>query len=453
MYRHVATLLAIFLVTRTAHGNDLLEFYHLALEHDATLQTAIAQRDAAIEVRPQAISQLLPQLLATGSGTRERVDTETGTSANGQQSAGCPQSTDGAQHCTGMTHGYAVTLTQTLWSFETFNRLKEANRQAASAEATLMAAQQSLQLRVAQAYFGILEATDQYATSVNQRDAFKVLLDQATARLQTGVGARSDVEQAQAFYDATAQGVIDARNALDDANLAMTEIVGAHSARIASLRDNIPLSTPEPASADSWVEIAQNDNPVLRAARLNIEAADSEISAQRGKGLPTLALTASSTRILQGIVLGGNQTLDTIGVSVQWPLFQGGAVASGIRQSRALYRQALAGYQTDAHDIEKQVRAAYRGVVTGIQRVAVANQAVVSGRASVTASKHNVEFGTGTQFDLLNSQNNYSAALRAYNQTRYDYLTNWLALKQQAGRLSDDDLATLDRFLVTDRQE
>jgi outer membrane protein len=73
---------------------------------------------------------------------------------------------------------------------------------------------------------------------------------------------------------------------------------------------------------------------------------------------------------------------------------------------------------------------------------------VESGSAAVEASRRNVEFGTGTEFDLLNAQNNYYAAQRAYNQSRYDYLTNLLTLKQQAGRLTERDLAAIDDLLI-----
>jgi outer membrane protein len=86
-------------------------------------------------------------------------------------------------------------------------------------------------LRVAQAYFAILSASDQLATNRGERDAFGTLLNQAKVREQTGVGPRSDVAAGAAFYDATEQSVIDAQNALDDANLALTEIVGAHAER------------------------------------------------------------------------------------------------------------------------------------------------------------------------------------------------------------------------------
>jgi outer membrane protein len=354
----------------------------------------------------------------------------------------------GTQRCYGTVRGLGLNLSQTLWSYQAFNQLKEANFQAAAAEATFRGAEQNLLLRVAQAYFGILSASDQLAANRSEREAFGTLLNQATVRQQTGVGPRSDVAQAQAFYDATEQSVIDAANALDDANLALTEIVGPRADRIAPLRDDIPLSSPEPASAEEWVAAARLENFDVRAAQLKVEAASRDVSAQRGRGLPTLLLTGSSSKLSQNEILGGNQTLDTVGVSFSWPILQGGAVASAVRQSRALYRQAEAAFDAALRDAERQTRASFRNIVSGVQRIAAARRAVASGRDAVEASRRSVEFGTGKEFDLLNAQNNYYVAIRAYNQARYDYLTNVLGLKLEAGRLTERDLIAIDDLLV-----
>jgi outer membrane protein len=448
MLRNSWMLIVGVLAANAAGANDLKELYDLALTRDATLQAAAFQRDAAIEARPAALSQWLPQISAAASVTRERAGFDSGQSV-GSEAADCAISgAAGVQHCYGTVHSLGLTMSQTLWSFQAFSQLKEANFQAAAAEATFRSAQQSLLLRVAQAYFAILSASDQLNTNRGERDAFGTLLNQARVRQQTGVGPRSDVEQAQSFYDATEQSVIDAQNALDDANLALTEIVGKHPASIAPLRADIPLVSPDPDSADDWVGSARQDNFDVRSAQLKMEAASRDVSVQRGRGLPTFSLTGGSSKLTQDEVLGGNQTLDTVGISFSWPLFQGGAVASAVRQSRALYREASAAYDSAQRDAERQARAAFRGVVTGIQRIGAARRAVESGQRAVEASRRNVEFGTGTEFDLLNAQNNYYAALRAYSQTRYDYLTNVLTLKQQAGRLSEPDLIAIDDLLI-----
>jgi outer membrane protein len=190
------------------------------------------------------------------------------------------------------------------------------------------------------------------------------------------------------------------------------------------------------------------DNFDVRTAQLNMEAASRDISVQRGRGLPTISLTGSGSKLTQEEVLGGNQTLDTIGVSFSWPLFQGGAIASAVRQSRAVFRQSQANYESVKRDTERLTRAAFRGIVTGIQRIGAALRAVESSAHAVEAMRRNVEFGTGTEFELLDAQNNYYAARRAYAQTRYDYLTSVLTLKQQAGRLTEQDLIAIDNLLI-----
>lgn len=445
-------MILVAVAPQQACANDLLHLYQLALSRDAVLQAATAQRDAAIEARPQALAQLLPQFSATANVGREREGLQT-TTVSTDQAANCVLTANQQmQNCYSNTHAYGLTLRQTIWSFESFSRLKEANLLAASAEAHLLAARQTLLLRVATAYFGILSAKDQLATNRRAREAFGTLLHEAKVREQTGIGPHSAVSQAQSFYDATEQSVIDAHNALDDANLALTEIVGEHTEDIAPLREDIPLTSPDPESVDAWVASARQDNPAVRAAELQTEAADRDIAVQRGKALPNISLNGTSSHSWQDLAFGGKQTLDTVGIQFNWPLFQSGAVASAMRQSGALYRQAQALYDTAQRDTERQTRAAYRGVVTGIVRIGAARRAVDSGREAVEASERNVEFGTGSVFDLLNAQNNYYAAQRAYSQTRYDYLSALLTLKQQAGSLAEHDLERIDALLLAKPQ-
>jgi outer membrane protein len=446
-------LTALVCAAPAVSANDLLQLYHLAQNHDATLQAALAQRDAAIEAKPQALASLLPQVSANAAAERERLgeqliapQTVASTTITGCQIA----AGSATQVCFGDGHGYGLNLSQTLWSFQSFSQLREASATAAAAESNLLAAQQSLMLRVAQAYFGVLSAHDALVTNQGARQSYGVLLNQARGRQQTGVGARADSEQAQAYYDQTAQAVIDSQNALDDAELLLSEVTGAPATLVAALRDPIPLETPDPASVDDWVTAAVKDNPLVRAAQLTVDAADRDIDVQHGKALPSVVLAAGRNRGWGDLTIGGNSADDQIGVSVTWPLFQGGAVASQVRQSRALWKQALALYEGAQRDAERLTRSSYRNVVTGVSRIAAARRNVDSAGVALEASKRSLEFalGTGAEYNLLQTQNQYFVAQLLYSQTRYDYLTALLTLKQQAGRLAEADLATIDALLV-----
>lgn len=454
------TLGALALVSPTVKGNDLLRLYQLARSHDATLATTAFARDAAAELPSQARAQLLPQLQASASADRERVGSlssgsyaGSGTSAalSGSLSDCTAMAAGLLQHCTGNQHSVSLTLSQTLWSVTSWERLKETSLQAAGADATLESARQDLLLRVAQAYFAILSARDLLATNRSERVAFAELLHQAQVRAQTGLGPRSDVEQAQAYYDATEQPVTDASNALDDASLAMQVIAGPYprpATQLAPLREEIPLMAPQPDSADSWVALARTNNPAAEAASLAAKAAAREMRAQRGRMLPTVSLYGESSRLWQNPVLGGNQTLDEVGVTVTWPLFQGGGALAATHEARALYRQSESQYTAEIRGVESQTRAAYRNVVNGIRDITASRRSLESARTAVEASRRAVEFGTGSEFELLQFQDNYYVAERAYNQARYDYLTNLLVLKQQAGQLTEGDLEKVDGLLV-----
>src|SRR5271168_2240467 len=165
MFRYSLALIAMVLTARHAAANDLKELYELALTRDTTLQAAHFQRDALIEARPQALAQWLPQVAANAAAARLRAGFDNGP-ALGSQAADCAiAATAGTQYCYGTAHTLGLNMSQTLWSFQAFSQLKEANFQVAAAETSFQGAEESLVLRVAVAYFGILSAADQLATN------------------------------------------------------------------------------------------------------------------------------------------------------------------------------------------------------------------------------------------------------------------------------------------------
>ncbi|HEX4050230.1 MAG TPA: TolC family protein [Steroidobacteraceae bacterium] len=444
-----------------AQANDLLRLYGLAQQRDSVLQSAAYQRDAAVEVRPQALAQWLPQLDGSASSERERIsDPASSFGITPSQSGalpplgsiglpGCELATEVTVRCNVNYTTYGLTLTQTVWSFQAYSQLREADSRAASAEATFLSAQQNLVIRVAQAYFAVLQAQDLLNTLTAERSAYATMLKQSQGRQQTGVGSASEVKQAQAYYDQTAQNVINAQNAVDNADLALGEIIGGAAGHIAGLRDDIPLTAPDPVSVDAWVSAAESDNPDVRAAQLSTEAARRDIGVQRGRGLPSLELTGTDAYVTAPSVLGGHHGIDTVGISFNWPLFQGGAVASAVRQSRALYHESQANLTTLQRQTEQQTRSAYLGIVSNIRGINAARRAIDSARAAVESAQRDIEFNVGGgEFALLGYQGIYYNAAYVYDQARYAYLSNVLLLKQQAGRLSERDLASIDALLV-----
>ncbi|WP_169729245.1 TolC family outer membrane protein [Solimonas soli] len=437
---------AMLLGSGAARANSLIEAYRAAQQHDAVLQAAMEARNAAVEARPQAWSLLLPSLTASAGTARERYKLEGGKAAIADPTD--PQAANETRFTATRTT-YGLDLKQTLWSVESFQKLRQSSLEVAQVEAQYRDAQQALIVRVAEAYFGVLAAADQLGANRSERAAYGTLVDQAQKRLQTGLGARIGVEEAQAFHSLTEQAVSDSEVALLDAQRALLQITGV-ATPIVPLRDEIPLTGPQPANVDDWLAAARSDNYAVQAAQLAVGAAERGVAVVHGRWWPTVSLQGSFGKTEVPEVLGGDQRIDSIGVYAEWPILSGGLVRSQGREAAARFRGASADYEGRVRLAERDTLAAYRGVLAGIRNIRSSQLAVQANRTAVEASENGVEAGTRTEFDLLNAQTNYYAALRTYYQSRYDYLNNVLRLKAQAGRLGEADLAAVDAALADD---
>lgn len=441
-----ALLAAVFLGCSSAHANGLIQAYQDALGSDTTLQQAKAARDAAVQARPIAVSAFLPQLSASAGYDREKYRYASDDEGTPDDPSDPTVDSGSDTIYSGHRSTWELDVSQTLWSFESFHALQKANYDVAAAEATYRAAQQDLMLRVAEAYFNVLAAQDTLSANRDERSAYGALLDQAEKRLSTGLGARIGVEEAKAFYELTAQSVIDSETAVMDAERALVQIRGGDG-QVTPLAGDIPLQSPQPDTVDQWVKTAQDNNFQIRAAELNTHAADRQLAATRAGRLPKISLQGSLGNNNLSPELGSDYRADSIGVNVTWPIFSGGLVRAQARSAAANLDASQASLEAVRRQVDRDTRDAFRGVVAGINRIRANQLAVDANKTALEASRNGVEVGTRTEFDLLNAQTNYYSALRSYYQSRYDYLTERLRLKAEAGGLVEADLQDVDALL------
>ena len=422
-----------------AHANDLMRVYDLAVDNDATYRAAQFAREAAVEARPQARSALLPQISGSYGYSESR---EEGTEAF-QGTPEQPIDRDSTNR------GLTVTLNQTVFDWAAFQRLRQSGEQVALANTTLRNAEQQLVLRTAEAYFAVLSATDTLRSSQAEQQAVERQLEQAQKRFEVGLSAITDVQEAQARYDLTVANVIQAEQVLAQAREALTEITGRPTQDIATLREEFPLPSPDPANVGDWVANAKQSNLDVLAARHNAEIAARGVGVARSGHLPTLGAQAQyQDATSDGSRFSGEAETETVSLQLTVPIFAGGATRSGVRQAIATREQRHAELDAQERLVERNTRDAYQGVVTGAARVKAFRQAVVSSRTALDASETGLEVGTRTAVDVLNAQQQLYAAERDYLQSRYDYLLSVLRLKAAAGRLTAVDLQEIDALLV-----
>ncbi len=439
-----ALLASLSLTPTLVPANDLLETYRKALDQDTTLAAARFQRDASVEAKPQALSAFLPQLTAQAGRSLERTKIDTG---------GDAIQTDPTQNVRPSAYfnradQYQVSLSQTIWSFEAWRLLKQSDSQVALAEATYRDAQQALILRVAQAYFNVLAAGDAVRTNTAERDANERQLLQAKKRFEVGLAAITDVQEAQAAYDASVATLIGAERTQSNARRALAEITNGYAETAEGLIEEIPLPSPDPVSVDDWLKVARDQNYAVQIAELNTAVAEKAVGVAYARHYPTLNLTGTYGSNTNSSDFQTNADRGTVGVNVSLPIFSGGLTQSQVRQAAASFHQSQSQLEGSRRSIERQTRDAYQGVISGIASVRANMQAVKSNQTALESSQVGLQVGTRTEVDVLNTLRNLYIAQRTFYQSRYDYLISVLTLKQQAGRLTETDLADIDRMLL-----
>ncbi|HVT36601.1 MAG TPA: TolC family outer membrane protein, partial [Nevskiaceae bacterium] len=279
--------------------------------------------------------------------------------------------------------------------------------------------------------------------------ALEQQLEQAKRRFDVGLSAITDVQDAQARFDATAANVIAGQQAYDAANEALALITGHPFDHLASLQEDIPLPAPDPSDINAWVSAANENNYGLLQARLNSDIADKGVGIARGGHYPSLGLSGREVRSLQGGFNTAHVDSSSVTLSLNVPIFAGGKTQALVRQAEATHEQRQAELELARRTAGQSTRNAYQGVVAGAARVKALKQAVVSNTTAVEASKTGLEVGTRTQVDVLTAEQLLYAAQRDYYKSRYDYLVAVLQLKAAAGRLTEADLEQIDKLLVS----
>ena len=140
----------------------------------------------------------------------------------------------------------------------------------------------------------------------------------------------------------------------------------------------------------------------------------------------------------------------TIGLELNIPIYSGGLTSSQVRESYQRLNQSEQSREGQRRQVVQDTRNLHRAVNTDVEQVQARRQAIISNQSSLEATEIGYQVGTRNIVDVLNAQRQLYAAVRDYNNSRYDYILDTLRLKQAAGTLSPADLEALSAYLKQD---
>lgn len=421
--------------------HDLIHIYQLALQNDPRFRQASDVRRAALETEPKAVAQLLPLVSVTNQLNWNYLrNLKRGTFQG-----------SGIQRY--WQHNFTVNLNQPVFHWDYWVQLSQSENQIAKAEADFQNALQDLMQRTVQAYLDVLLAKDSLRFAKAEQESLSRQLEQAQQRFDVGLIAITDVLEAQAGFDGARSREIVASNNLDNSIESLREIIGEYDGKLMSLQYNIPLMKPEPLDIDQWAFSADSQNLNIIAAQNDAEVARKTIEVQRSGHYPTVDVVGNYSVQDNSSSFGLRGEISSVGVQVNMPIFSGGAVNSRTREATHNYNAAKDNLLAVRRQVARQVKNAYRGVLSTISQVEALRATVKSSMSALEATTAGFEVGTRTMVDVVNEQRNLFQSQNNLAQARNDYILNWVSLKESASSLSEEDIKVLNELLAPENED
>lgn len=415
-------------------SQNLLEHYQLALANDPQFKSAGFNQLASYEIKSQSIAQMMPHLSSTASGSRKRLDNQ----KLSYIGAGLQEYWD---------NSFTLNLTQPVFHWDHWIQLEQSDNQIALADAQLEAALQDLMLRTVSAYFNVLAAIDNLQFVIAEKKSIEKQLIQAKKRFEGGLIPITDVYEAQAGFDNAMANEIEAQNDVDNKKEALREIIGIDPSELSVLKANMPMKYPEPANISEWMMAIDANNFSIIAEFNKTEIARKSIDLEKSRHLPTIDVLASYGYQEATSTFGIRGDTQSVGIQLNVPLYEGGATNSRSRQAAYQYQAAKETLEQVRRRTSKELKDAYRGVVSSISKVKALEATVKSAALAVKATQTGFEVGTSTMVDILTMQRALYKAKSDYARSRYDYLIYGIKLKQAAGSLNEQDLQKINQYL------
>jgi protease secretion system outer membrane protein len=435
--RRGACALAALLMTAAggAGAVSLQQAYEAALKHDPTYRMHYYENEIGKENRVLGRSALLPSVSASYSFSRNVADQETleqipgGTRLSLKQPRYLSRST-------------VVQLRQPILNMDAVARYRQGKVQSAQSAEQFEANTDEVALRVVGAYVDALFADDQVALARVQRDMYLEQQKVNQRLFEKGEGTKTDMLETKARLDLAEAQLIEAEDNAVAMRNQLEGVIGMDPGTLDRLGDNFRVADLEPGSFDTWRKRALENNNMLAAGRLAVENARLEISKNRAGHYPRVDFLATYSK-------GDNESLNTygqdtvnrqLGVQVNIPLYQGGAISASTRQAAAGYERAKAELDARTNEVLIELRKAHSLVQSSVHKIEALVKAVDSAKLLMTATEQSIKGGVRINLDLLNAQQQLFTSQRDLAQARYSYLLGLLRLRAAAGTLDATDI-------------
>tara|TARA_B110000037_G_C17064324_1_gene483168 strand:- start:139 stop:1437 length:1299 start_codon:yes stop_codon:yes gene_type:complete len=429
--RFKACFFSITLLISTAvSALDLAEIYQQVLQSDPRLLVGGLRVEVNAAREQQAFGALLPQVSINSNWTEtERLADTSKENFSGER--------------------HTLSVRQPILDMPKYYAWKGSEERYEQEELRRQDTKSLIRLDTIARYFSLLDSEDLLTVVREEKISTEKKVEHTRALYKMQRVKITELYRGEARLDQLVSSEMDALQARDLAKEALNELTNNTIDDVAELSStNQFIKRLE--NIHEWSAQAIPANYALMALRKSIEAAESRIDQLSAGHLPLLEFqfTKQKSNIGFEFAASPSTTSEVAALNFTLPLFSGGQTTARVYEAYQELEIAKAEYEIEKRKVIKEVRNTFLVVNALARRIEATNKAVESAEKSSQAMNRSFELGIATVSQVLDAQKDFSEAKRVYQKAKYTYITTKAKLLQVSGKLNDDFIYEISKWLL-----
>lgn len=416
MKRFLISLILIVSAT-SANADDLQNTVKAALATHPEVNAAVNSRYSADQDLRAAKGGYLPSLtLNAEAGKKGLNDATTG----GERESLSPNST-------------TVSLDQNI--FDGFGTSSEVARQQATVDSrafSLLNVSETTAWKVVQAYLDVLQREEYVQLAEDDLANHERIYDQIHLRTDQGVGRSGDLMQAEARLAQARNNLETEKTNLEDAQTNFISETGQDPVNLttpASIITKLPTTL---AEAKSRME---ENNPLLKSASADIEAAHQQYEASKSAFYPRVDVSISRDISNNTDASRAHAEEWEAMVKLRYNLYQGGSDNAAMKSRAYQQNQALDVRNNTLRQMNQELRLAWSALKSAQAQLPAAAEYADRTVKVRRAYQDQFSLGERTLLDLLDSENEVFSSKRRLVELRYLEIASSYRIALRIGEL------------------
>lgn len=296
-----------------------------------------------------------------------------------------------------------------------------------------MAASENIGLEAVRAYLDVLRYRELKKLAADNFIQHRDIFNRVQERVQAGLSRGVDLEQASGRLALAESNFITETTNLHDVSARYLRIVG--HAPPSTLAPSAPLIEGIPSDRDRALSVAFQENPSFNAAVENVRSAEAETQVSKAPFMPRVDLQARQNFGRSSGDLQDRDGETIVELVLNYNLFAGGSDLAARRQSSQQLNSAKDLRELACRNVRQELAIAYNDKDSLKEQLRFLNEHQLSAEKARKAYRDQFDIGQRTLLDLLDTENEYFEARRAYVGTSYDYTLAHARTLAAMGRL------------------